>query len=413
MTPTGAIPRELTRLARPALLAAAAGIVLMLVWLTFSVEQFFRGYLVAFLFVLGLSIGSLAIVMLGHLTGGEWSWLVRRLGEAAAKNLIICAILFIPILFGLYHLFPWADPRKVATDPILRHKSLYMNKLWFTIRAAIYFAVWIGMALTLRRLSRQHDRTGDEAPLVRAQRISAVGLVALILTVTLAAIDWILSRDAHFFSTIIGLLLVVGQAASGMAFLVLMLMRVAGRDPILPVLERKHMVDLGNLLLTVVILWAYLSFAQFLIIWMGNTKDDVSYFVERGMGLITNGWRYLALGLIVFHFFVPFFILLSRHNKNNKRVLMTVAALLLVMRWLDIVWMIVPTGEHRFTGVELAATAALGGIWLFAFVRNLEGPPLLPTHAPLAPAGKHGQGHGHGNGHGHGGAHGSMHVSPA
>jgi hypothetical protein len=174
-----------------------------------------------------------------------------------------------------------------------------------------------------------------------------------------------------------------------------------------PVLERKHMVDLGNLLLTVVILWAYMSFAQFLIVWMGNTKEDSSFFVDRGMGIVNNGWRWLALGLIVFHFFVPFFILLSRDNKSRDRVLMTVAGLLLVMRWLDIVWQIVPTQMHRFTGVELAATAGLGGIWLFMFVRNLEGIPLLPTHAPLTPVGS-----GHGHAHGHGGAHGAR-VSPA
>ncbi|MBC7785506.1 MAG: hypothetical protein H7144_16860, partial [Burkholderiales bacterium] len=161
MTPAGAIPRELTRLQRPALLAAAAGIVLMLVWLTFSPAQFFRGYLVAWLFVLGISLGSLAIVMLSHLTGGEWSWLVRRLGEAAANNLIVCAILFIPLAFGLKYLYPWADPELLRTIPILHHKSLWSNPPWFLIRTLIYFAIWITLAFTMRRLSLEHDRTGD------------------------------------------------------------------------------------------------------------------------------------------------------------------------------------------------------------------------------------------------------------
>lgn len=397
MTPAGAIPRELTRLQRPALLAAAAGIVLMLVWLTFSPEQFFRGYLVAWLFVLGISLGSLAIVMLSHLTGGEWSWLVRRLGEAAANNLIVCAILFIPLAFGLKYLYPWADPELVRTIPILHHKSLWSNPPWFIARTFIYLAIWMALAFMLRRLSLEHDRTGGSLPLARAQRVSAPGLVLYVATMTLASIDWIMSRDAHWFSTVIGLLMVVGQAATGMSFLVLMLMRIAGRDPIVPVLERKHMLDLGNLLLTVVILWAYLSFAQFLIIWMGNTKDDVSFFMERGMGAVRNGWRWLALFLIIFHFFVPFFILLSRDSKSRVRILMIVAVLLLIMRWLDIVWTIVPTGDKSFTGVELAATAALGGIWLAMFVRNLEGVPLLPRHAPLEPAGSHD--HAHGDGH--------------
>ncbi|CAN5569624.1 hypothetical protein BH09PLA1_BH09PLA1_04740 [soil metagenome] len=393
MTPTGAIPREIIRLRRPALIAALAGTVLMLVWLTFSREQFFRGYLVAWMFVLGISLGSLAIVMLSHLVGGEWSWLVRRLGEAAACNLIATAVLFIPILFGLPYLFPWADPHQVALTPILQHKALYLNKTWFLIRAIIYFAIWISLALSLRRLSRQHDRTADNMPLARAQRISAAGLVLIVITMTLASVDWILSRDPHWFSTVIGLLVVVGQAASGMAFLVFMLMRIAGRDPIVPVLERKHMIDLGNLLLTLVILWAYLSFAQFLIIWMGNTKEDINFYVERGMGVVSNGWKWLALLLIVFHFFVPFFILLSRDSKMRERVLLTIAALLLAMRWLDLVWMITPTGHRNFTGVELCATLAIGGIWLMTFIGQLEGIPLLPIHAPLAPAGSDEHGH--------------------
>ncbi|MBC8106274.1 MAG: hypothetical protein H7Z14_06760, partial [Anaerolineae bacterium] len=384
-------------LQRPALLAAAAGIVLMLVWLTFSPAQFFRGYLVAWLFVLGISLGSLAIVMLSHLTGGEWSWLVRRLGEAAANNLIVCAILFIPLAFGLKYLYPWADPELVRTTPILHHKSLWSNTPWFLIRALIYFAIWITLAFTMRRLSLEHDRTGDNMPLARAQRVSAAGLLLFVITMTLASIDWIMSRDAHWFSTVIGLLTVVGQATTGMAFLVFMLMRIAGRDPIVPMLERKHMIDLGNLLFTVVILWAYLSFSQFLIIWMGNTKEDVNFYAERGMGVVPNGWRWLALFLIIFHFFVPFFILLSRDSKMRTRILMTVAGLLLIMRWLDIVWTIVPTGDKRFTGVELAATAALGGIWLATFVRQLESVPLLPRHAPLAPAGSHDHAHGHGH----------------
>jgi hypothetical protein len=419
VTPAGAIPRELSRLTRPAILAAVAGIVLMLVWLGFSAEQFFRGYLVAFLFVTSISLGSLAIVMLGHLTGGEWSWLTRRISEAAAMNLIVCAVLFIPILFGLGYLFPWADAHRVATDPVLLHKAPYLNRLWFIIRAIIYFAVWIGMAVMLRRLSRAHDRTGDNYHLARAQRISAVGLVVIVVTMTLASVDWILSRDAHFFSTIIGLLVVVGQAAGAMAFLTLILLRVAGRDPIVQYLERKHTVDLGNLLLTMVILWAYMSFAQFLVIWMGNTKEDSSFYVERGMGIVHNVWRWLALGLIIFHFFVPFFILLSRDAKSSHRVLMSVAALLLVSRWLDVVWLIVPTELHRFTGVSLAATIALSGIWLFAFVKYLEGAPLLSTHAPLEPAGtrEHGHGHGHGHGQNHGprigGAEGPAHATPA
>src|SRR4051812_30701166 len=181
MTPSGTTPREITRLMRPALLAAAAGIVLMLIGLAFNRETFFRSYLVAWLFILGISLGSLAITMLGHLVDGEWAWLIRRIGEAASINLVVVAALFIPLLFGLSYLFPWARPEQVHSDPILIHKSIYLNARWFIIRAALYFAIWIWLASWMRRQSLEYDRSANPEALVRARRAAAGGILIFVV----------------------------------------------------------------------------------------------------------------------------------------------------------------------------------------------------------------------------------------
>ena len=408
MTPAGGIPRQITRLQRPALLAAVVGLALMLLGALIPAfrDDFFRAYLFAWLFVLGLSLGALGVVMLNHLVPGEWGWLVRRMGEAAAMNIVIVAILFLPLLAGLGYLFPWANADVVASDPVLRHKAAYLNRTFFVVRAVIYFATWIGLALLVRHYSLENDRTGEPRPLRRATRASAVGVVLYVVTMSFAALDWILSRDAHWFSTIIGLVTVVGQAATGMSFLVLMGTIVADRDPLAPVVEPKHLNDWGNLLLTLVILWAYMSFAQFLIIWMGNTREDTSHYAQRGLSPgFENAWRWLALALVVFHFFVPFFILLSRENKRRARVLRNVAAWLLVMRVLDVYWWVAPTdpnahgGPGRPSWMDLPALLLLVGVWLATWVWQLQGKPLLARGAPeRVGADVHGHGDARGGG---------------
>lgn len=394
MTPAGTIPRELLRLQRPGLIGAGVGIVLMIVGLFLTSHSFFRAYLFAWLFFLGISLGCLAIVMLSFLVNGDWGWLVRRFAEAAAVNLPLLAVLFIPIILGRAHLFPWANKEWVRVDPVLAHRAPYMNTTFFTLRAIIYFAIWIGLAFRLRGLSLAYDRTGELALLRRAQRISAAGLVIYIVTMTLASVDWIMTRDPHWFSHTIGFIVVIGQTASGMAFVTLLVTRVADRDPIAPVIEPRILNDLGNLLLTLVILFTYVSFAQLLVIWMGNIRDDVSYYVDRGFNPThPNPWRWVGAVLILFHFFLPFFILLGRENKRRARTLGFVAALLLFMRMVDVYFWTAPTdlraptiayAPGTPTWLDIPAVLAIGGVWLVLYVWNLEGQSLLPRTVPPA-----------------------------
>ena len=404
MTPAGSIPREILAIQRPAALAAAAGVIVLLIGMPIiGTPAFFRAYLFAWMFCLGLSLGSLAVVMLSHLINGEFMWLVRRFAESAAMNLVLVAILFVPILFGLKYLFPWADEHWVGSDKIMTHRGGYMNPTWFTMRAVIYFVIWIGLAVLLRTWSLAYERGGGDVNHLRSlQRVSAPGLLLYVITVTLAVVDWVLSRDPHWYSHIIGLLTVVGQAGAAVSLLTYLVCKIAGREPVSRYLEPKHLNDLGNLLLTLVILWAYMSFAQLLIIWMGNSKEDIGWYAQRGMGLAPNGWRWLGLFLIVFHFFVPFLILLGRDNKRQAVTLGRIAAWLLVMRVLDVYWWVAPAGwfdpthaargsgahgEHEIlvghvSWLDVPALFGLVGLWMTLFVQNLKGKPLLARGGP-------------------------------
>ncbi|MGH7176035.1 MAG: hypothetical protein ACREJC_01525, partial [Tepidisphaeraceae bacterium] len=256
---------------------------------------------------------------------------------------------------------------------------------WFVLRAATYFFVWLLLAFVLRRWSHENDQTGALAPMRRARAVSALGLVLYILTMTLAAVDWILSRDAHWFSTVIGLMIVIGQAASGLCLLILMVTLLSVREPLADAVRPAHFIDLGNLLLTLVILWAYVSFSQFLVIWMGNLKDDVSWYTQRGLGAPANGWRWIALLLIVFHFFVPFLLLLSRNKKRHARTLAMIAGGVLLMRALDVYWMIAPgvvdpahhPGATHVSWLDPVALVGVGGVWMALFLWQLQNRPLL------------------------------------
>ena len=262
----------------------------------------------------------------------------------------------------------------VEAHHTLKHRAAYMNSTWFTMRAVIYFVIWIGLAAMLRKFSLSYDRDGDESHLAAARPVAALGLVVLVVTMTLASFDWILSK-------------------------------VAGRDPIAQYIHPKHLNDLGNLMLTLVILWAYMSFAQLLIMWMGNTKEDVSWYVQRGLGYAPNGWRYLAVVLVLFHFYIPFFILLIRENKRQYRILGALAGWLLLMRALDVYWWVAPAGwfdGHAHAGhavvtpadeakqlvygrptlLDVPAVLTLFGIWIALFVRNLKGKSLLARGGP-------------------------------
>jgi hypothetical protein len=293
----------------------------------------------------------------------------------------LVAVLVVPILVGIPELYAWSHAASVAADPALQQKRAYLNVPFFIARTASYFIIWIALTSLMNRWSREQDRTGAPALARRLSNISGPGLVIYGLTVTFASLDWVMSLEPDWFSTIYSLLFMVGQVLAALAFVVALLgSLLIARSSIAALASPQHMGDLGNLLLTFVVLWAYMAYSQFLIIWSGNLTDEIPWYLRR----LAGGWEWIAVALIILHFAVPFFALLSRQVKRRAGVLSSLAGTLLVLRFVDLYWMVDPAFDAgvRVHWLDLAAAVGIGGVWLAMFVRQLEARPLVPLHDP-------------------------------
>jgi hypothetical protein len=366
---------------RRLLTAGFTGGLLSLLGLWLTPTQFFQSYLTAYLFVLGLTLGCLALGMVHQLSGGAWGIVIRRPIGAASRVLPVLTVLFLPIVLGMHHLYEWTNADLVAHDEILQHKHAYLNTPFFLVRAAIYFLVWNGLSYFLNAWSLEQDRTGDARLARRMQLISAGGLVAYGLTITFASFDWLMSLEPHWFSTIYGVLIIGGQGLSAMAFLIVALVWLRRRPPLDDIVVPSHLHDLGNLLLAFVMLWAYFSFSQYLIIWSGNLPEEIAWYLHR----LQTGWRFIGLTLVVLHFVAPFCLLLSRTVKREAELIVIVAAGILIARLVDLFWLVAPEFHRHGVSVswlDVLLPLSLGAIWLGCFVWQLRGRAILPVHDP-------------------------------
>lgn len=375
------LDRRLDGVRQRALLVGGAGLLVGLVGAFVSFEQFLQSYLLAYLFVISVALGSFGFVMLHNMVGGAWGFVIRRFLETGVQTLPLMALLFLPIAFGLDDLYLWARPEAVAADELLQHKEPYLNAGFFLGRTALYFAVWIGLGLLVVRWSMRQDETADPALTRRMQLMSGPGLVLYGLTASFAAVDWGMTLEPHWFSTIYGMLFVAGQGLTTLAFAILVLAFARRFPPLSHVTSKTHLHDLGNLTLAFVMLWAYLAFSQYLIIWSGNLPEEIPWYLHRTAG----GWQVVALLLVAFHFVLPFFLLLARRTKKSVRMLSILAVGILLMRFVDFVWLIVPAFHPEGFAIhwlDVALTVGLGGVWLAAFAWLLRGKALLPYHDP-------------------------------
>jgi hypothetical protein len=375
----------LDRIQMPALLAGLVGCALLVLGLLVNREQFFRSYLYSYLFWIGIPLGSGALLMLQHLTGGAWGLAIRRLLESGTRMILLMAILFLPLMFGLKHIYVWAQPDHGGVD--LHGKEAYLNPASWAIRAAVCFVLWIVGAFLLNTWSMGQDRSGDPKYIRRLQLLSAPGLAIYVLTVTLATVDWVMSIDPHWYSTIYSLIFISGQALATLAFCIVMLALLTRRPPMAHVITRDHFHDLGNLLFAFTMLWAYMSFSQFIIIWSANIAEEVPYYTIRMDGF----QKVVGLLLVFLHFLVPFVLLLSRKFKRSVRWLAGIASLILVMRFVDLFWIVIPTfyqGTHAAQQnvlphwLDFVSPVAIGGIWIFVYIWQLRRRPLIPPHDP-------------------------------
>jgi hypothetical protein len=378
-------PPELDRYLRPALIVGVAGIALcaLISLLMRDTTQFFRSYLLAYLFWIGIALGSFAILMVQHMSGGAWGLVIRRLLESATRTFPLLVILFVPIALGIVPLYPWARPETLNEEirELVHHKEKYLNVTFFLVRAVFYFIVWIGVSHYLNKWSLEQDKTGVRRLTRKMQVLSGPGLLLYGFTVTFASIDWVMSLSPEWFSTIWGILFMGGQGLSAMAFMIAMLVLLSHRKPLSDVIAPSHLHDLGKLMLAFLMLWAYFSFSQFLIIWSGNIPEEATWYVRR----LHTGWRFVGIALVLLHFALPFALLLSRDLKRNGRTLAMVAIAIIIMRYVDLIWLTGPEftgGRFAVSWMDLVMPFGIGGIWLSFFLYQLKSRPLLPIQDP-------------------------------
>ena len=372
---------DLARWQRRLLTGGVIGALVSTLDLFFEPTQFFQSYLMAYMLCLGVTLGCLALGMVHQLSGGAWGVVARRPIGAAARVLPVMTLLFLPIVFGMRHLYPWTHADLVARDEVLQAKQLYLNIPFFLIRAAVYFIAWNAVSFFLNAWSLEQDRTDDLQIARRMQRLSAGGLVAYGLTITFASFDWLMSLEPHWFSTIYGVLIIGGQGLTGLAFLIIVLVWLGRRPPLDRIIVPAHFHDLGNLLLAFVMLWAYFSFSQYLITWAGNLPEEIAWYLHRQH----TSWRIVGAGLVLFHFAVPFALLLSRTVKREPQMIVRVAIGIMIVRLVDLFWLIAPEFHREgvwISWLDILLPTSLFAIWLGCFVWQLRGRAILPLHDP-------------------------------
>ncbi len=375
---------ELDGLRRRALITAVVGALLCAVGWVANPTRFVQSYLVGFLFWTGMSLGCIGLVLLHHLAGGSWALPLRRTSEAAGSLVVLMAVFFVPILLGMGYLYSWTNPEVVASHAEIAHKTPFLNFKWFTIRAVFYFAVWAVTAYMLSAWSRSQDGRADDGPSRRLHAVAGPLTVLMFLTASFAAFDWAMSLDPEWYSTIYGAMFIVGAILSSLALVTIVAIRFSDHEPLKRFTTPDRLGDIGNLLLSFTMLWAYMSFSQYLIIWLGDISEETVWYLRRTQGL----WGAVALFLIAFQFFAPFFALLSRQNKRRAEWVLPVAVWIIAMRILELAWLVLPApaviGEPRFPWWSLpwvvASVLGIGGIWIAAFIGRLRSAPLIPMN---------------------------------
>lgn len=386
MTPSPELIARLRHLCLCGLIAAVAAGALCAYGYVNLPQRFYPAYLTAFMYWLGMALGCLVAAMVHGLTGGGWGRAIRRVIEAGYQTLPLLALLFVPIWLGVARIYEWADPEIVREHEVLARKAGFLNVAGFQVRAIIYFAVWIAILLVLNVLSPNAEPRADSPRARRLQTCSGLGFIAYGFLFTLAAVDWLMSLEPEWYSTMYGLIHIAGQAVSGLSLALIVVVALGEFEPWSQIVTPARLNDLGNLLLAAVMFWAYVSYFQYLVIWSGNLPEESVWYVHRSQG----GWQYLALGLMALHFAVPFLLLLSRRLKRQRTSLFRIAALLLVMRYVDLYWIIVPgfqrgsEGVHGFAfhWLDLTAVVAIGGLWLLVFAWRLSLRVRLPMYDP-------------------------------
>ncbi len=369
------------RVGQVALIIGIIGLVLTATGYFVDKAQFYHSYLTAFFFWLSIALGGLFFTMLHHLVGAKWSVVLRRLAE----NIMICipllAIFLIPVLFGIGELFHWSHPEVVAQDHLLQLKAPYLNVAFFIIRAVFYFVIWVLLARYLLRLSLAQDGGHTESISKRMRVASAPSMILFALTITFASFDWLMSLDAHWYSTIFGVYVFSGSLLAMLAFLMRIVLYLDGVGTLRGIITREHWHDLGKLIFAFIVFWGYMAFSQYFLIWYGNIPEETVWFLHRW----EHDWQYISLLIVFGHFVIPFFVLFPYSTKRSRPVMLVMTIWILAMHWVDLYWIILPNLHReavKFSWIDFAPMLGIGGIFIRFFWSRVRVTPLVPVGDP-------------------------------
>lgn len=379
-------PPVVKTMERRSLIVGVLASVIAIVLAVKDPSNFFHAYLVNVMLWLGIALGSMAILMLRHLTKGAWGMIIRRILGAAMRTIPLVTIFFIPVALDVFlrklHLYPWLDPAQIAKSEHLQHiTQSYLSPMGFVTRAALYFAIWNVLSFFLTKWSREQDQPGRDNT-GRFKALSGPGIILYGFTISFAAIDWIMSLDPSWISTIYGLLILIGELLAALSFAVIVERILFRYKPMSELLKPEQVHDHGKFMLAFIMVWAYFGFSQWLIIWAGNLPEEITWYMRR----LNGGWGGVGLFLVIFHFAVPFTLLLSRSFKRDVTKLVWLAVWMLVMRYVDLFWVIEPnfSATFRVTLADIVLPFAMGGLWMWYFFRNLGSMALVPAYDPFA-----------------------------
>jgi hypothetical protein len=366
------------------LIVGVAGLVVGVLLALIGPSNFFQSYLFAYLFWVGLPLGCLVLLLTNHMAGGSWGALIQRPLEAGVSMLPLMALFFIPVLFGLNSIYVWTDAEYVASHPAVEWKAWYLSTWFFIVRAVVYFVTWVLLARYFVSGSRRQDQDpGGSAKIgYRMKSMAGMGIMMYVLTMTLASVDWGMSLTPTWWSGIYGVIFIVSQAITAIAFIIAVMTMLAARDPrVDELLTAKRLQDLGNFMLAFTVFWAYTSIGQLIILWSNNVVETNTWYVLR----FGPGWSSVGMFLLFFGFFAPFFILLSRWVKRKRRALVVVSAWAWMVQLLNMFFFIIPTFERSgfaLRPLDIVLLIGIGGVLISFYFRSLTSRPLLPANDP-------------------------------
>jgi len=364
------------------------GLGLLLTILAFAVDtkRAFFDYLWMYMFLVSIGVGSLALVALEYLVGATWSTPFRRVSEFLASIIPVLVILVIPLFFGMHDLFHWTSPEALATDPILQSKEPYLNINFFMIRVAIYFVVWLVFFYLFIRNSQRQDVTGDPALTKQSIKFSAIFAILFILTISFTSIDWMMSLEYHWYSTMYGVYYFAGTIVASFAAATFCSVMLNENGYFDSRIKDNSYYSFGTLMFGFNIFWAYIGFSQYMLIWYADLPEETFWFLMRMKG----SWSYFSLGLVLVHFIIPFLILLPRSSKVSPKLLIVMAVWMLFAHAYDLYWLIMPTyftEGFAFGWSELGVLMLAAGLLITVFKYRADRTNLMPVGDPKLEAG--------------------------